>query len=150
MSWKIFIGSTFYSSYLLKRAPGTSTSFIVFLILYLLNPIAIWWRVGTLITLTVLHFFCYPSFASKYNSDDPSFYTLDEAIALVLLSLFFTASYSWIFAFLLFRLFDIFKPLGIRKIEKMAGLPAPIRNLGDDLLAAVYTFIAIFTYETLS
>jgi phosphatidylglycerophosphatase A len=38
-------------------------------------------------------------------------------------------------AFVFFRLFDIFKPLGIRKLESLPGAPGVLL---DDLLAGVY------------
>lgn len=147
MKWKFFIGSTFYSSYFFKRAPGTSSSLVVFIIFYFLNPIGIHWTVGILIPLLFLHFICYPVFASKYNTDDPAPYTLDEAVSMVFLNIFFFTPGSWISAFLLFRFFDIVKPLGIQKIENLPGLSDSLRNIGDDLLAALYTFLLITTYE---
>jgi phosphatidylglycerophosphatase A len=42
--------------------------------------------------------------------------------------------------FLLFRLFDIFKPFGIRELEKISG---KFGILFDDLLAGVYALICL-------
>ena len=43
-------------------------------------------------------------------------------------------------AFVLFRLFDIFKPLGIRKIDNMKGA---FYVMADDILAGIYSLIII-------
>ena len=43
-------------------------------------------------------------------------------------------------AFVLFRLFDIFKPLGIRRME---SLPGGIGVMMDDILSGVYGFIIL-------
>lgn len=43
-------------------------------------------------------------------------------------------------AFVLFRLFDIFKPLGIRRME---NLPGGIGVMMDDILAGVYSFVIL-------
>jgi phosphatidylglycerophosphatase A len=144
---KFFVGSTFYSSYFFKNAPGTVSSFVVFIAFYFLNPIEIVWKIGILITLLFLHFICFPAFVSRYQTDDPPLYTLDEALSMIFLSIFFYSPWSWTAAFVIFRFFDIVKPLGIRKIETTTFLSHSLRNLGDDLLAAFYTFLLIMGYE---
>ena len=45
-----------------------------------------------------------------------------------------------LFAFLLFRFFDIFKPLGIRKMEQLEG---GIGVMADDILAGIYSFLLL-------
>ena len=144
---KFFFGSTFYSSYLFKRAPGTTSSLVVFIAFYLLNPVDLVWKLGLLVLFLALHFVCYPAFASRYQTHDPSLYTLDEAVSMLLLSIFFQNTGTWIAAFLVFRFFDIVKPLGIRTIEQLPGLSHSLRNIADDLVAALYTFLLISLYE---
>ena len=43
-------------------------------------------------------------------------------------------------AFVLFRLLDIFKPLGIRKMENLKG---GVGIMMDDILAGIYSFIIL-------
>ena len=43
-------------------------------------------------------------------------------------------------AFALFRLFDIFKPLGIRKMENLKG---GVGVMMDDILAGIYSLILL-------
>jgi phosphatidylglycerophosphatase A len=68
---------------------------------------------------------------------DPSEVVIDEVVGMWI-SLFLIPFniYLVMAAFLLFRLFDIFKPLLIRKIEKLKG---GWGIMGDDALAAIYS-----------
>jgi len=105
-----------------------------------------------------------------YGDDDPKNFTLDE-IAGASLSIFFSfillkliiknnffkikienfsinkdqillfIIISLIFNFVLFRFFDIFKPLGIKKSQK---LKKGLGILIDDLIAGIYTFFILF------
>jgi phosphatidylglycerophosphatase A len=84
---------------------------------------------------------------SKYKTNDPSRYTLDEAIAMILLNIFFFTPGHWLAAFALFRFFDILKPLGIKKMEVLPGVADSLKNIIDDLLAAAYTFLVIIAYD---
>ena len=49
-------------------------------------------------------------------------------------------------AFALFRFFDILKPLGIRKMEK---LPGGYGIMADDILSGIYGMIVIFIFRLL-
>ena len=48
-------------------------------------------------------------------------------------------------AFLLFRLFDIWKPWPIRQVER--AVPGGLGVMVDDLLAALYAFVPLALYE---
>jgi phosphatidylglycerophosphatase A len=142
---KYFIGTTFYSSLLWQRAPGTISSLLVFVVLALFpiqNPQYTFILIGILLAL---HFISFPAFLE--TEDDPAIYTLDETVAMVGLNIPFHDQPYWLIAFLLFRFFDIVKPLGIRSFEKLAWLPLSVRNVGDDCLAAVYTFVIIWCFQ---
>jgi len=49
---------------------------------------------------------------------------------------------SWLAAFLLFRLFDIWKPFPIRKLE---SLPGGTGIVMDDVMAGIYAALVLFT-----
>lgn len=73
-----------------------------------------------------------------FGNTDPSQAVVDEVIGQLITFLFipFTASWELILAgFLLFRLFDIWKPY---PIDDLQGLPAGIGVCADDILAGVY------------
>ena len=72
----------------------------------------------------------------------------DETVAFLIVLYFTPASPIWqAFAFLLFRLFDIVKPIPIRHFDRT------VRNgLGvmfDDLLAAFYTLLCLAAWKIL-
>jgi phosphatidylglycerophosphatase A len=75
--------------------------------------------------------------ALKYfNERDPAMICLDEVVGmLITLSLVSINLSIVLLGFLLFRFFDITKPLGIKKIEQ---LPGAWGILLDDVLAGIY------------
>ena len=70
--------------------------------------------------------------------EDPSRVVVDEMVGVWIALLAAPAGHVWytLGAFVLFRLFDIFKPLGIRRME---SLPVESGN-DDDILSGVYGF----------
>lgn len=70
---------------------------------------------------------------------DPGEVVLDEWAGCWLALMFGPADWRWVLLqFILFRIFDISKPLGVKSLEK---LPAPWGVLADDLLAGLYALI---------
>jgi len=67
---------------------------------------------------------------------DPSKIVVDEVVGLWIAFLFVPFSYiNLLIAFVLFRFFDILKPLGIRKLESLDG---GLGVMADDILAGIY------------
>jgi len=74
---------------------------------------------------------------------DPSAAIVDEIIGQLITFLFVPFSISWEFilaGFLLFRLFDIWKPY---PIDSLQSLPGGIGVCADDILAGVYAGISL-------
>lgn len=73
---------------------------------------------------------------------DPSKVVVDEMVGvwIPLLCASYNIWYSYVFAFLLFRFFDIYKPLGIRKAERLNG---GVGVMMDDILAGIYSLIIL-------
>ena len=66
---------------------------------------------------------------------------IDEACGILLLFLLIPPSRLYlIIGFVLFRLFDILKPYPIKRLEK---LPRSLGVMLDDVLAAIYSYLAI-------
>jgi len=80
--------------------------------------------------------------------EDPSQTVLDEITGqwIALLWLPFGWPY-WVAAFFLFRFFDIFKPLGIRRLEKIGGGWGVVL---DDMLAGVYANVVVQVFCALN
>ena len=72
---------------------------------------------------------------------DPSRIVVDEMVG-VWIALLAVNAREWYFvlAFILFRLFDIYKPLGIKKMENLKGGTGVMM---DDILAGIYSFIIL-------
>ncbi len=102
----------------------------------------------TLVTQLVLWFFLVLSgvFSSNYLQrhhgwKDPSFIVLDEVAGqwIALLTLPPRPLY-WMLAFIGFRLFDVFKPFGLKRFERM---PGGWGVMMDDVMAGFYTAVVI-------
>lgn len=126
-------------------APGTLTSLIV-VFLYKLFLHRLSWPLYLL--LFFLLFFVGVVASSKYESEsnkkDPGNIVIDEAVGQFLL--LFQMGEEWLpllLSFFLFRLFDIVKPIPIRKVE---NFPSGWGIMMDDLLAAIYAGVIINLY----
>ena len=88
--------------------------------------------------------------SEKYWGKDPSRVVIDEMVGtwIVLLAVPADHYVGYMFAaFLLFRFFDIVKPLGIKQAEK---LPFGYGIMADDILSGIYGGIVILMYRFLS
>lgn len=146
---KFFLGTTLYSALLFKKTPGTITSLLVLSALYFVPQTGFEIKISIFILAVLTHFFCFSHFIEKFKIDDPSIYTLDETCAILLIYCFINIQEHFVAVFFLFRFFDILKPLGIKRIEKLPKVSAAIRNIGDDIIAAIYTITLIILYETI-
>lgn len=74
--------------------------------------------------------------------EDPSRVVVDEMAGVWIALLAAPSGNVWyaLGAFALFRLFDIFKPLGIRRME---SFPGGIGVMMDDILAGIYSFVVL-------
>jgi phosphatidylglycerophosphatase A len=81
--------------------------------------------------------------ARRSGIKDPQFVVVDEVVG-QWLALAGARSFnwkSWLAAFLLFRLFDIWKPFPVRQLE---SLPGGTGIVADDLMAALYAALVLF------
>jgi phosphatidylglycerophosphatase A len=78
-----------------------------------------------------------------FKDKDPSQAVVDEVIGQLLVFLFIPFTFSWkliLAGFVLFRIFDIWKPY---PIDSLQNLPAGIGVCADDLLAGVYAGLCL-------
>lgn len=74
--------------------------------------------------------------------EDPSRVVIDESLGMWISLLFIPPAWEYyLAAFILFRFFDIAKPLGIRTIDQK--LKGPLGVMLDDVLAGVYSLIIL-------
>lgn len=141
----IIIASGFGSGFS-PFAPGTAgalVAVIIWTVLFYVIPFNILLVVTSL--LIVLFTAAGIWSANKLESDwgkDSSKVVVDEMVGVWIALLAVPVGNVWyiLFAFLLFRFFDIFKPLGIRKMEQLEG---GIGVMADDILAGIYSFLLL-------
>ena len=141
----IIIASGFGSGFS-PFAPGTAgalVAVIIWTVLFYVIPFNILLVVTSL--LIVLFTAAGIWSADKLESEwgkDPSKVVVDEMVGVWIALLAVPVGNVWyiLFAFLLFRFFDIFKPLGIRKMEQLEG---GIGVMADYILAGIYSFLLL-------
>lgn len=143
---KIVTG-TFLGSGLLPKAPGTWGSLAFLPVIYLVS--VYFGLTGLLLLLgitIILSLWSTTENVKKFGPDPPQF-VMDECAGQVIPFLIVTFTLSagtdliYLAAgFILFRLFDITKPLGIKQVEKLDG---KFGILADDLLAGIYALICL-------
>lgn len=135
------------------KAPGTWGSAMglfwwVFVVQKLAHPKGIIHELVFDFLLVLASVFICGVAAALLKKKDPPEVILDEFVAMPLVFLFNDHLHldgklgfmMAILGFLLFRLFDITKPLGIRKIE---SLPGGLGIVLDDVVAALYANLAL-------
>lgn len=165
---------TFFGSGMLPRMPGTYGSLAAAIVAY---PLALFsanfwplryelWKNGRLESLDAYGFFLFAAvavffiaipFVKKAMRDakieDPGWIVIDEVCG-VWMSLAFVSSetildHPWLLAvaFLVFRFFDILKPLGIHRLER---LPGAWGVMADDLLGGVYSGLVLLAVTAIA
>lgn len=147
---ELIVGCGFGSG-LLPIAPGTWGSLFATVIglgciMWLGN-----WIISVLLIVSIVAgFWSAPAYIYAFGEDPKSFVMDEWAGQFLSMHIIFMFPFEpdWpvlcgvLFAsFLLFRVFDILKPLGIKKIEK---LPGPPGIMLDDMAAGFYTLLLLF------
>ena len=138
MSNFIKLISTFFYSGYVPKVPGTFGTFVgaifYYFIILLFDPSSMQLVFITLSIIFISVIFSHYSI-KIFNSNDPPRVVIDEVAGFFVTVLFVPFSIlNLVNAFILFRLFDIWKPISIKKLEKLPG------GLGvtlDDVAAGV-------------
>lgn len=143
---KRFIGSGFGSG-LSPYAPGTAGSIAALIPIYF----SFWFHpvFGPLLIVVLASLLTYwttPA-CEKAWGEDPGSLVMDEfagqALVFVSVSLTTSLQHDWkliLLGFVFFRFFDILKPLGINKLQKLHGATGVLL---DDLLAGFYGLMCV-------
>ena len=142
---------TFFYVGKIKFAPGTIASLLTCLIfLVLINLVSIFFMFYLTLFIFLYSFVAINNSFSSFDSDDPQEIVIDEVIGqlvpLIAIPIYETLynAPKWYFciaAFLLFRLFDIWKPYPINYVDKnVQGVWGIIL---DDILAGFYVIILL-------
>ena len=124
----------------LPYAPGTWGS-LGALILWMLLPYTFFIHFIVIIALFILGVISSQKISHHLNNHDPSEVVIDEAIGICIALFFLPYNLTiYILAFILFRLFDIFKPSFIYQIQ---DLPGGWGIMVDDVLAGLFTLALV-------
>lgn len=138
---------------LIPFAPGTAAAFVALVIWYILylilSPTLLFWTtIGLIIVVTIIGVWT-SNVMEKYWGPDPRAVVIDEYVGTwIPLLVAPYGDYTWIFAiigFALFRIIDIFKPLGCRKIEET--MPGGWGVMFDDILAGIYALVILLVIK---
>lgn len=127
--------------------PGTMGALLAILIWFIPatfvgTPYLIAITLSLVVVFTVLGIWS-SSVSERYWGEDPSRVVIDEVVGQWIVLLAVPANYQWwhvLAALILFRFFDIVKPLGIRAMEKLKG---GWGIMADDILSGIYGFIVL-------
>lgn len=140
---------------LIPYAPGTAAAFVALLIWYvlylILSPLALLWAtIGLIMVVTVIGVWT-SNVMENHWGPDPRAVVIDEYVGTwIPLLAAPCGEYTWLLAFMgfaLFRIIDIFKPLGCRKIEQI--MPGGWGVMFDDILAGSYALIIVIAIKHL-
>ena len=122
-------------------APGTMGTVASLPLVYCLSFLSMPWQTGILSIAFVLSYFVIDGALKHFHESDPSQIVLDEVIGCLIT--FYCIQYSYVaflMGFVLFRLFDIFKPFGIKRFE---ALPGAVGILLDDCVAGIFAHVIL-------
>ncbi|MBQ4446403.1 MAG: phosphatidylglycerophosphatase A [Prevotella sp.] len=127
-------------------APGTAGAVLAVLLWLLaslwLSPVVLFYTTLAVIFLfTILGIVC-TNQVIPFWGEDPRRVVVDEMVG-VWIPLAVVNPGEWLYiiaSLVLFRFFDIVKPLGVRKME---NLPGGIGVMADDILAGIYSLVII-------
>lgn len=103
-------------------ASGTVGSLVALPFIYWLSFLPCAWQVTSIIVLVIISLVIIGNAITSFKKPDPSQIVLDEFVGMTITLIGFSYSYQvYLTGFMLFRFFDILKPLGIKKIETLPG-----------------------------
>ena len=138
--------ATFFYSGLLPKMPGTWGSVLALPMAWYLWELPLWWGISVTTLTLALGIWAAHQYEINTGKSDNQQIVIDEAVGI-----FITAGFAqqnlpqYTAVFVLFRLFDIWKPFPIRYLDKK--IPGGWGVMLDDVGAAVYAGLAIGLYN---
>ena len=105
-----------------------------------------WTLAGLIVVFTIIGVWS-ATVSERYWGEDPSKVVIDETVGEWIALLAVPAGQHWAYilaAFVLFRFFDIFKPLGVRSMENLKG---GYGIMADDILSGVYAAVVMLLVD---
>jgi len=131
-----------FGSGLAKKAPGTFGTLIGMPLYLLIAGLGFYNQLAIIFVLFLVGIYCCDKTGKALGVSDHGSIVWDEIVAIMLVLTVTPYQWQWwLVAFLLFRLFDIWKPAPIRQCDAM--VKGGFGVMLDDLLAAVYAMISL-------
>jgi phosphatidylglycerophosphatase A len=132
-------------------APGTMGALVAILVWYILSLCMAystlqWTLAGLIVVFTIIGVWS-ATVSERYWGEDPSKVVIDETVGEWIALLAVPAGQHWAYivaAFVFFRFFDIFKPLGVRSMENLKG---GYGIMADDILSGVYAAVVVLLVD---
>ena len=132
-----------FGSGLSPKAPGTAGTVVAVLLFPLLAPLPLPVYLGVVVVATLVGFYLCGKAAEQLQVHDHPGIVWDEMVGFWLAMTAIPTSWPWLLAaFVLFRLFDIWKPWPIRQLDKKVH--GGVGIMVDDLLAGLFTWVILF------
>ena len=138
--------ATWFGCGYMPKAPGTAGSLAAIAVAWLLHHYTgLQW--GSFAYLAMLLFplavWSADVVAKACGREDPQIVVVDEVVGqwMTLAGVARLNWKSWLAAFVLFRLFDMWKPFPVRRMER---LPGGLGIVADDVIAGVYGALVMF------
>ncbi len=123
------------------KGGGTVAALLALAIWYWFIPLNFWIQIPIVIGLFFLGVFVSDKLEAQWGKDSGKI-VLDEVLGMLIAVLLLPKTPLFaILGFVLFRFFDIVKPLGIRKCE---GLKGGLGVMADDALSGLYTLVILW------
>jgi phosphatidylglycerophosphatase A len=135
-----------FGSGLAPKAPGTFGTLLGLPLFWVISTYSIGAQLAIVALLFIIGIYFCEVAGKNSGVADHGGIVWDEIVAMMLVLIFtplptiFWGAW-WLIAFLLFRLFDIWKPFPIRQCD--AGIKGGFGVMFDDLLAAIYAIVCI-------
>lgn len=138
-----------FGSGLAKKAPGTFGTLVGLPLFWLISIYSLSTQLAIISALFLIGIYFCDVTGKALGVADHGGIVWDEIVAMILVLTFTLNTWQWwLSAFLLFRLFDIWKPFPIHYFDKK--LKHGFGVMFDDLLAAIYTIASLKGIEWLT
>lgn len=126
-----------FGSGLVPFAPGTMGTMVGVVIFWFMAPLSALYYIAITLAMAIAGIFICDQTARDMGKVDPGAIVWDEIVGFLVAMILLPSGWRWILAgFILFRLFDIWKPYPINLIEQK--FHGGFGIMADDIVAAFY------------
>lgn len=125
-------------------ASGTVATIFCLPLVYLLSQLGAIAYAASTVAILLASLLVISAVLNNFKSKDPSEIVLDELVGILITFLFVKVSVvTLLVGLILFRFFDILKPVGITRLEQLSGSYGIVL---DDALAGVYSCVLLHIF----